>query len=97
LPTTGKILEKVILKIVQGHIEERGMLNASQIGFRACHSPTLQCMRLADHVTINFNNNMSASAVFLNIEKAYNRIWHLGSTQPLNRNEYQESSWGVKG
>jgi hypothetical protein len=21
----------------------------------------------------------------------------LGSTQPLNRNEYQESSWGVKG
>jgi hypothetical protein len=30
---------------------------------------TLQCMRLVDHVTLNFNNNMSTAGVFLDIEK----------------------------
>jgi hypothetical protein len=56
LSTTGKLLEKVILKIVQRHTEERGLLNAGQFGFRACHSMTLQCMRLMDYVTLNFNS-----------------------------------------
>jgi hypothetical protein len=30
LSTTGKLFEKVILKTVQRHIEERGLLNVSQ-------------------------------------------------------------------
>jgi hypothetical protein len=57
LSTIGKLFEKVILKIVQRH-EERG-LNANQFGIRAHHSTTLQYMRLTEHVTLNFNNNMS--------------------------------------
>jgi hypothetical protein len=72
--TTGKLFEKVILQLVQKHIEERGLLNASQFGFRARHSTTLQCMRLTDHVTLNFNNKMSTAAVFLDIEKAFDTI-----------------------
>jgi hypothetical protein len=69
LPTTGNLFEKVILKVVQKHIEERDLLNANQFGFRASHSTTLQCMRRTDHVTIIFNNKMSTAAVFLDIEK----------------------------
>jgi hypothetical protein len=57
LSITGKLFEKVILQLVQKHIEERCLLNASQFGFRARHSTTLQCTRLTDHVTLNFNNN----------------------------------------
>jgi hypothetical protein len=68
LSTTGKLFEKLILKFLQKHIDERGLLNASQFGFRARHSTTLQCMRLADHITLNFNNKMSTAAVFLDIE-----------------------------
>jgi retron-type reverse transcriptase len=33
-------------------------------------------MRLTDHVTLNFNNNMSTAAVFLDIEKAFDTTWH---------------------
>jgi hypothetical protein len=56
LSITGKVFEKVILQIVQKHIEERNLLIASQFGFRARHNTTLQCtrMRLEDHVTLNF-------------------------------------------
>jgi hypothetical protein len=76
LPSTGKVFEKVILEIVKRHIRERNLLNASQFGFRARHSTTLQCTRLADHVTLNFNNSLSIAAVFLDIEKAFDTTWH---------------------
>jgi hypothetical protein len=76
---TGKLFEKVILKIVQGLTEERGLLNASQFGFRARHSTTLECMRLTEHVILNFNNNnISTAAVFLDIEKAFDTTRHTG-------------------
>jgi hypothetical protein len=76
LITTDKLFGKVILKLNQRHIESRKMLNASQFGFRARHSMTLQSMRLADHATLNFNNKMSAAAVFLDIEKAFDTTLH---------------------
>jgi hypothetical protein len=43
LSTTGKLFEKLILKAISKHIEERDLLNASQFGFWADHSTTLQC------------------------------------------------------
>jgi hypothetical protein len=78
LPSTGKVFEKVILEIVKRHIGESNLLNASQLGLSARHSTTLQCMRLADHVTLNFNNNISTAAAFLDIEKAFDTTWHPG-------------------
>jgi hypothetical protein len=88
LSTTGKLFEKVILRIIQRHIEERGLHNACQFGFRACHSTTLQCMRLTDHVTPNFNNNLSTAAVFLDIEKAFDTTWHPGLLYKLSELEF---------
>jgi hypothetical protein len=41
LSTTGKLFEKVILKLVQRNIEERSLLSARQFGVRARHSTTL--------------------------------------------------------
>jgi hypothetical protein len=64
LLSTGKLFEKVILQIFQKHIREKHLLNASQFGFRERHSTTLQCMRIADHVTLNFKNKMSTATAF---------------------------------
>jgi hypothetical protein len=85
LSTTDKLYEKIILNIVQKHIEERSLLNASQYGFRARHSMTLQCMRLRGHVPLNFNNKMSAAAVFLDIEKVFDTTWHSGLLYKLSK------------
>jgi hypothetical protein len=41
LSTISKLFEKVILKIVQRHIEEADLFNASQLSFRAHHSTKL--------------------------------------------------------
>jgi hypothetical protein len=73
----GMLFEKVVLKIVYRHIGEKSLLYAGQFGFRAHHSMALQCMRLTDHVTLNFNN-MSMAAVFLDIKKAFHTTWNTG-------------------
>jgi hypothetical protein len=91
LSTTGKLFEKVILKLLQKHIEEKCLFNASQFGSRARHSTTLQCMRLTDHVTLNFNNKMSTTAVFLDIEKAFDTTWHSGLLYKLSILEFSTS------
>jgi hypothetical protein len=75
----------VSVQIAQKHVEERSLLNASQFGFRARHSTTLQCMRITDHVTSNFNNNMSTVAAFLDIEIAFDTTWHLGFLYKLSK------------
>jgi hypothetical protein len=54
LSTTGKLFETNYSKNNQIHIKERDLLNGSQFDFRTCHSLTLQCMMLTDHVTIKF-------------------------------------------
>jgi hypothetical protein len=84
LSTRGKLFEKVILKTVQSHIDKRGLLNASELGFGARHSTTIQCMRLSDHSNLNFNSNMSTAPVFLDIEKAFDTKWHLGLLYKLS-------------
>jgi len=66
------------VKIVQRHSEAQNLLRAGQLDFCAQHSKTLQCMKLANHVTLHVNSNMSTATVFLDIEKAFNSSRHLG-------------------
>jgi hypothetical protein len=77
------------LRTIQKHIEERNLLNASQFGFWADHSTTLQCMRLVDHVTLNFNENILTAAVFL--DKAFNKTWHPDLLYKLSEFEFPKS------
>jgi hypothetical protein len=48
-------------------------------------------MGLADHVALNFNNNMSTADVFLNVEKAYDTTWHSGLLYKLSELEFSTS------
>jgi hypothetical protein len=74
LSTKGKLFYKPILRTIQEHTEESNILIASQFGFRADNNMTLQCMRLTDHVTLNFNNNMSTAAVWTGLEFSKSHI-----------------------
>jgi hypothetical protein len=84
LPTTGKLFQKVILQSLKKHIDEKGLLNASQFGFRGRHPTTLQSMSLTDHV----NNEMSTAAVFLDIEKAFDTTWDSGLLYKMTKFDF---------
>jgi hypothetical protein len=42
-------------------------------------------MRLADHVTLNFDNKMSTAAIIFDIEKAFDTTWHTGLLYKLSK------------
>jgi hypothetical protein len=48
-------------------------------------------MRLTDHVTLDFNNNISTAAAFLDIEKAFDTIWDTGLQYNLSKLEFPKS------
>jgi hypothetical protein len=74
--------------MVQSNIEAGDLLNASHFVFHAWQSTALHCMRLTEHVTINFNDNMSVVAIFLDIEEAFDTTWHSGLLYKLHKLKY---------
>jgi hypothetical protein len=45
-------------------------------------------MRLTDHVSLNFNNDISTAAVFLDIEKTFDTTWHPGLLYELSELQF---------
>jgi hypothetical protein len=48
-------------------------------------------MKLTEHVTLNFNNNMSTAAVFLNVGKAFETTWNVGLLYILSQLKFSIS------
>jgi Reverse transcriptase (RNA-dependent DNA polymerase) len=74
LPTIGKMLEKMILNRM--FETENQVLRNQQFGFRAKHSTTQQVLRITESIALRFNANKSTAMTLLDIEKAFDSVWH---------------------
>lgn len=74
LPTTSKVFEFLLLRHLVSPLTPR----QEQYGFRAGHSTTLQLTRVLHHLTTARNNSECTISVFLDMEKAFDRVWHQG-------------------
>ena len=78
LPFFAKVLERLILNRILPIIDEKKMLPNYQFGFRAQHSTIHQVHRLVDSVCFALERKMYCSCVFLDIQQAFDRVWHEG-------------------
>lgn len=78
LPTLSKIFEKLILKRINTFINSNNIIPASQFGFRNNHSTIHQLLRLTDFIATNFQKSKHTLALFLDVEKAFDKVWHQG-------------------
>lgn len=78
LNTMGKILEKIIYKRLVSIVEEKNLLPNYQFGFRRGHSTIHQAARIKQHIQENKRQNKSTGMILLDIEKAFDSIWHDG-------------------
>uniref|UniRef100_A0A1Y1NA23 Reverse transcriptase domain-containing protein n=1 Tax=Photinus pyralis TaxID=7054 RepID=A0A1Y1NA23_PHOPY len=78
LPCLGKLLEKIILARLQAEIDRLHLLPDQQFGFRSAHSTPQQAMRIIEHITEGFTLKQHTAALFLDISKAFDTVWHQG-------------------
>jgi Reverse transcriptase (RNA-dependent DNA polymerase)/Endonuclease-reverse transcriptase len=81
LSSVSKVFEKVILHFLRNEIGQS--IRPEQHAFREGHSTTTQLVNLVDQLCVRQNNNQKTTAVFLDIEKAFDRVWHNGLLHKL--------------
>jgi len=86
----SKVLEKMINRRLVWYLETNSLLRSYQSGFRKYHSTLDQLVKLENDVQNAFLNNSHLTAIFFDLEKAYDMTWHHGILQRLHQ-------WGLRG
>lgn len=78
LSNIGKIVEKIIFFRLSLFSKENHILPDEQFGFRPEHSTVDQLLRVVEYASTGFEWNQVTGAVFLDISKAFDTVWHDG-------------------
>ena len=73
-----KLLERVIEQRLRSHLEKIGFLNKHQSGFRRVKSTDDHLFRPSQSIMESFNRGEHVVAAFLDVEKAFDNVWHNG-------------------
>lgn len=85
LPAISKVIEKSIQRRLKTHLEERSTIPDHQFGFRNQHTTTQQLARITEDIIERYNVAIPTGAIFLDIEKAFDKVWHAGLIYKLKR------------
>ncbi|GBP55683.1 RNA-directed DNA polymerase from mobile element jockey [Eumeta japonica] len=78
----AKLFERIALQRLHRHLTP----SREQFGFRSGHSTTLQLTRALHHNAAEHNRGHRTVAAFLDIEKAFDGVWHPGLLYKMLRN-----------
>ena len=85
LSSLGKLLEKIVYHRLHYFVEENNLIHRHQFGFRSGHSTIHQIKRVVNIIKSNRNRRYSTGILFLDIEKAFDSIWHQGLIFKLHK------------
>ena len=78
LPLLSKLFEKILLQRLLPILEEQRTIPEHQFGFRAHHGTTEQVHRVVHTIRQSLERKEYCSAAFLDIQQAFDRVWHKG-------------------
>jgi hypothetical protein len=84
LSSIGKVLEKVILTRLVKVTDENSTIPDEQFGFRPKHSTVDQLINVTEFIAKGFGQNQSTGAIFLDVAKAFDTVWHDGLVYKLH-------------
>ena len=78
ISSVRKLFERVVEQRLRCHLENIGFLNKLQSGFRRAKSTNDHLFRLCQSIMENFNRDEHVVAASLDVEKAFDNVWHNG-------------------
>ncbi|KAL4141647.1 hypothetical protein QTP88_004249 [Uroleucon formosanum] len=78
LTSLSKIFEKVIHTRLQNYLDSADVIPKFQFGFRSNHSTVQQLFRITEHISNSFEKHCHTGAVFIDVSKAFDKVWHKG-------------------
>lgn len=78
LSNLGKVYEKLIHNKINDFVSSHGIIAKEQFGFKKEHSTTHQISRIKNKILSNKYNHKSTGIILLDIEKAFDTVWHYG-------------------
>ncbi|GBP26644.1 Probable RNA-directed DNA polymerase from transposon BS [Eumeta japonica] len=88
----GKLFEKILKTRLSDHLLGKGLIMDEQFGFRPAHSCPQQVLRLIEYVSEDFETERSTVAVFFDVAKAFDRVWHAANRHFTFRHERTHST-----
>jgi hypothetical protein len=85
LPILSKIFKRMLRKRINEIINSDNLIPMHQFGSRKGHSTTQQCHRIVHTIRDGLENKKICVAVFLDIQQAFDKVWHHGLLYKLKR------------
>ena len=85
LPICGKLFEKIIFDNLYTYIFQNGFITDKQSGYRNGDSTIKQLLSITHEIHKAFDASDEIRAVFLDISRAFDRVWHDGLIYKLKK------------
>ena len=86
IPIAGKIFERLLYDRMFEFFIENNLISKNQSGFRPGDSCINQLLSITHEIYQSFDDSLKVRAVFLDIPKAFHRVWHIGLIFKLKQN-----------
>ena len=85
LPIFGKIFERIIYNNIFEYLTTNKFIPDNQSGFTPGDSCVNQLLSIAHETYHSLDNGIEVRGVFLDISKAFDKVWHEGLIHKLNQ------------
>ena len=86
LPIGGKILERLMFNEMFNFFIENKLISSNQSGFKPGDSCINQLLSITHETYESFDEGLELRSVFLDISKAFAKVWHDGIIYKLTQN-----------